>query len=254
MRRMRHIAFFCLLTGFYNIGFANSRQCIDLFRLTYLEDARLENLYQENERLLEELLVSTNQRQRQDLTNKIHKNDLKMTKHSHRTHPQWPRPLTLVKIYIGERDWATQSIQLQKVTYLNREQRESLKVEMTSDGLRSMATGELITKDIHGIFVISTKGEIYLQWETPEGVHTFRHSSFFAGTPVLFAGYLQMTANGQVKLISNKSGHYEPSKLRLDWAIRFLEERGFDFSKARIDDIAGNDPLGRFWHIFTGEF
>jgi len=72
------------------------------------------------------------------------------------------------------------------------------------------------------IFVMDKKGKIYA---ASHKLGVFHHSSFLAGQEVASAGEMKVT-NGKLDVITNKSGHYEPTRRHLYFALKELETRG----------------------------
>jgi hypothetical protein len=81
---------------------------------------------------------------------------------------------------------------------------------------------------------MDAQGNIYAS--TEQVVGQFHHSSFLAGQPVAAAGELQVEA-GELKLISNKSGHYKPSPDLTAQALKVLESQGVDVSRVAQDVV-----------------
>jgi len=71
------------------------------------------------------------------------------------------------------------------------------------------------------IFVVSETNEIHM---ASHKLGKFHHSSLLGGKPVSMAGEMKVTA-GKIDWISNKSGHYAPSKEQL---LQFLYHLGKD--------------------------
>lgn len=115
------------------------------------------------------------------------------------------------------------------VEYLNESEREQFKI-IVKDGKLHDAEGNLFdtssahslhTKgDPRAIFAMDHDGNIYASKRHAKG--EFHHSSFLAGGNVAAAGELKVT-NGELRLISDKSGHYEPS---LDMTRQVVNELG----------------------------
>lgn len=123
--------------------------------------------------------------------------------------------------------------------------------QFQTQGLKTVVSG-----DGWGIFVVSPEGEMYA------GKHIegeFHHSSFLAGGPVMAAGEL-VVVNGEVRVITAKSGHYTPSRRNMHTLVtRLVTLRGAaiilpDFSNKppvayRVSefrrDIGGGTPVRR---------
>jgi hypothetical protein len=94
---------------------------------------------------------------------------------------------------------------------------------------------------VSGNFIVSKAGEFYLinndamdaQVNAMLGRTTgrgdnFRHTSFTAGEPVLFAGAAEIDAQGKVTVIDTGSGHYKPRLKDLRDVLWLLEAEGVD--------------------------
>lgn len=102
------------------------------------------------------------------------------------------------------------------VRYLSPIERQDYKLHVVEDGLLGDVDGELFdtpadrsvhSADPRAIFVMERHGEIFAS--NHQAVGQFHHSSFLGG-PVAAAGELGVT-DGTVHLVSNNSGHYQPS-------------------------------------------
>jgi hypothetical protein len=82
------------------------------------------------------------------------------------------------------------------------------------------------------IFVMDENGNIYAS--NRQVVGEFHHSSLLGGAPVAGAGELEVS-NGELRLISNNSGHYLPSRAMTQRVLDVLASRGIDVSKVKID-------------------
>lgn len=60
------------------------------------------------------------------------------------------------------------------------------------------------------------------------------HSSLVSGQDVLCAGTIAIK-EGTLKMISNNSGHYKPTRRQLHEAVKVLEAEGVDLSQATVD-------------------
>ncbi|MEJ7734190.1 MAG: hypothetical protein WKG00_33970 [Polyangiaceae bacterium] len=128
------------------------------------------------------------------------------------------------------------------VKYLDDAERETHRLTVR-DGKLYDAKGKLFdTKaaatahsgDGRAIFVMDEQGRIYVS--TYQEVGKFHHSSMLAGKPVTGAGEL-VVENGVVKLISNKSGHYQPTAAMNEQVIKSLETQG-----VKTRDIVRDNP------------
>ena len=84
------------------------------------------------------------------------------------------------------------------------------------------------------IFVVNEKGEMFAS--TYQKAGEFHHSSLGQGKPVAMAGEMEVV-NGNLKSISNRSGHYKPKPEYLDQTVSHLERRSINFNSVKIDDL-----------------
>ena len=84
------------------------------------------------------------------------------------------------------------------------------------------------------IFVMDEAGNIYAS--KVQEVGRFHHSSLLAGKPVAAAGELEIE-NGVLKTLSDKSGHYQPTREFTQQAIDSLRRQGADMSSMVTDTI-----------------
>lgn len=132
--------------------------------------------------------------------------------------------------FVGEetgRVWGT------KVMYLTEAERQSYRIHI-KDGKLYEASGKLFdTRDAsthfsgagRAIFVMSSTGELYAS--KVQDVGKFHHSSLLAGADVMAAGEMEVE-EGMLKLVTRKSGHYQPSGLG-SWSLRKeLQAKGVD--------------------------
>ncbi len=83
--------------------------------------------------------------------------------------------------------------------------------------------GELLDHPREILFVMGMDGEIYVSLEH-ENTYDFHHSSFFSGNKVICAGML-LIEDGEIKLMTNESGHYMPRHKHLVRALEVLQEK-----------------------------
>jgi hypothetical protein len=129
------------------------------------------------------------------------------------------------------------------VKYLEADEREAYKVSV-QNGLICDATGKPVdTRDSlpqwgtdrrAAIFVMDKKGDMYMAKNRNA---QFKHSSFLAGGPVAFAGEMQIE-EGQVKVVSNRSGHYLPNEKHLSRVAQELANKG---AKPDMIDLIDNE-------------
>ncbi|MGU7844106.1 hypothetical protein ACV22V_32200 [Burkholderia sp. AW33-5] len=138
------------------------------------------------------------------------------------------------KDYVGEQFghvWGT------AVAYLNDVERAKYKVTvqnglvLDAQGLpfdTSAASTAFANNKGRAIFVMDHYGDIYVSNMQTSG--KFHHSSFLAGAPVAAAGDIRIE-NGKVRIISRKSGHYQPTTEQLKQFENRLHSLGIhDFS------------------------
>ena len=65
-------------------------------------------------------------------------------------------------------------------------------------------------------------------------VGKFHHSSFLSGKPVAAAGEI-IVEKGILKLVSHRSGHYQPSAELNEQFVDELKSRGIDMSRVSIE-------------------
>ncbi len=85
----------------------------------------------------------------------------------------------------------------------------------------------------HGkaIFVMDEYGNFYASKTHTRG--EFHHSSLLEGKPVAAAGEMQVV-NGELKLITDQSGHYWPGKDFTAQALDALKKAGVDVSNVKV--------------------
>jgi hypothetical protein len=112
------------------------------------------------------------------------------------------------------------------------------------DGLIWDASGNLFdtmnAESLHtgfgrAIFVMDADGNFYASREQIRG--EFHHSSLVAGAPVAAAGELAV-ADGVLKVLSDRSGHYLPKKRFTDQAIDRLKKNNISLQGVKLDLIA----------------
>lgn len=87
------------------------------------------------------------------------------------------------------------------------------------------------------IFVVSTDQKLYVRPEPGYwGRDEFTHSSFLSGMPVATAGEMHVR-EGEITLISNGSGHYQPSGSTLEYLLDLLKDQGADLSHILMEVI-----------------
>jgi hypothetical protein len=136
-----------------------------------------------------------------------------------------------------------------EIIYLNEDERwhQQFRVEdgkayrlLSPDGSRK----ELLPSRSTGNLIISTDQHLYFlnkghfQGKIDERAAAghqaeFRHSSFMAGEPVLFAGGLAISSSepGVITDVDSGSGHYRPSFLDFHKGLKVLQANGVDMTR-----------------------
>jgi hypothetical protein len=102
------------------------------------------------------------------------------------------------------------------VDYLNDSQRAERQLSITNGKLYDAkgrlfdtTESETIFSEGRAIWVMDEDGNLYASTEQEAG--KFHHSSFLGGEPVAGAGEIEVE-NGEIKVISDHSGHYTPER------------------------------------------
>lgn len=127
------------------------------------------------------------------------------------------------------------------VHYLDDIERQDYKLHVDDEGLLRDADGDLFDtsagKSVHStdpraIFVMDQQGNLFAS--NHQAVGHFHHSSFLGGHPVGAAGELGVK-DGKVQLISNNSGHYQPSKTATyDFIKHLYNDKGAFFDRDNL--------------------
>jgi hypothetical protein len=91
----------------------------------------------------------------------------------------------------------------------------------------------IFMKSGYAIYVMSPDGKFYAEGHKPG---LFHHSSFLAGGDVAGAGEMKVE-NGSLKVITNKSGHYQPRTEEMLQVFAELESRGIDLSAVEYNHV-----------------
>lgn len=231
---MRQSLLFTILFLTLQSSNAQSLLCKNLFHIELHENTEVQNLYQEALSISEKMaqtpvtFFSIPERLLKIELRSTHKKILRRFS----TPPQHPGALVVRGFFLPEFFWPTTVSSLTggiqtRTPFLTSQQRDDLHFAMTPNGVVQTRSGESLQKAIYGDFVIGLDQKIYVAHDLSQLPSFFRHSSFFAGAPVLFAGYIRIEPNGFVSSLSRQSGHYQPSKAHLHWTIEFLRESGF---------------------------
>lgn len=84
------------------------------------------------------------------------------------------------------------------------------------------------------IFVLSLDNKLYVHSHVRGQFH---HSSFLSGRPVLAAGELQTNREGRIVKLTNKSGHYNPSRAQNLKMLRVMQASGVDLKRVVYEEI-----------------
>jgi hypothetical protein len=216
--------------------------CKNLFHVTIYDEGALQSLAQQALAVSEQLantppsFLSISERLLRRELKREHKKMLTLRPPP----PSHPGALFVQSYYTPEFYWrttvSTRSGALQmKALFLTQAQREELQFIWSENGVVHVASGEKMSDAISGDFVIGLDLQIYIAYTSSVRPGFFRHSSFFAGGPVLFAGHIEIQPNGMISHVSRNSGHYRPSRAHLLWAIDFLSSAGFTVADSYPD-------------------
>jgi hypothetical protein len=148
----------------------------------------------------------------------------------------------------GSRYGANVSAPLPPVHYLSESERQEARI-YTQDGKLVDSSGVALDGDY--IFVVDQQGRLIA---SPPHEGVIHHSSLGAGKPVLVAGTIKVV-DGQIKQLSNQSGHYRPSTESFEHFVVSLEHEGVLLDRANTQALAvklKTDPNGGF--SWDGEF
>jgi hypothetical protein len=90
-------------------------------------------------------------------------------------------------------------------------------------------------------YVMDPTGKLYA---AEHRIQRFHHSSFTAGSDVAAAGEIR-AVNGQLKGISNKTGHYHAGEEHVANVLKELREMGVNLSGVETWLVSANDALTR---------
>lgn len=142
-----------------------------------------------------------------------------------------PRPLLMLDSYYGEFHGSTTFLPGRglriRVPFMTELSREQTRIEMGENGVVFSATQRRVKGNLSGIFVVGMDGEFYIASHLNPYPQDFRHSSFFAGAPVMFAGTLMMNNKGEIQSLTSRSGHYRPTQQHFEWVQEYLTAKGF---------------------------
>jgi hypothetical protein len=116
--------------------------------------------------------------------------------------------------------------------------------------------GQVLRGDAAG-FVLGHDREFYVAVHVEadilgEGTKSFKHSSYFSGANVLFAGAI-IIKKGYVTYVGIGSGHYKPSRLQLLHCLQALVAHGVSLKDVKVNfrDRDGHDVEGKAQRFFT---
>lgn len=194
-----------------------------------------DEFYQELKKLLNKVIewIKTNRE-------KFENEDVNINKYLKKSRIVRFRATKMLKQYIGEetgKGWCMPN----KVKYLNEAERAKYELAIvngkfyTVNGklFNTSHTKSLFTKS-KAIFVMTEDGRIYASTYHYAGV--FHHSSFLSGKPVASAGELEII-EGILKEVTNKSGHYKPSKSFNNQFLKLIKNEGVNIDDIIITDI-----------------
>jgi len=126
-----------------------------------------------------------------------------------------------------------------RMVHYDNEEEQKQSTVVVKDGRLYRAGGELVDTGKSStffsgngveIFVASESGEIHM---ASHKVGKYHHSSLLAGAQVSLGGEMKVTA-GRIDWISNKSGHYTPSKDHLVQFLHWLGKDGMDLNDVEV--------------------
>jgi hypothetical protein len=98
----------------------------------------------------------------------------------------------------------------------------------TSNGVSAFGPGN----GGRAIFVMDENGNLFAS--TYQRAGDFHHSSFFAGGDVAAAGEL-VVKDGKIEIVTDRSGHYLPSRSRTQQMLHQLASQGIDMRDVIVD-------------------
>lgn len=236
------------LIFFQVFAYGETRQCVSVFQKTIFANPEINRLAIQSLELsallsdhaltprqrkdIEDQLYATyehmaHQSMLQALSSQEPKSWLRRLLDDHKT----PRPLILLDSYFGEFYGKTTVITgrgvRQQVPYMTEQERRQTQIELDENVLIFSATKQPVPSTVSGEFVVGMDGELYVASHLKPHPRNFRHSSFFAGAPVLFAGTIMMNTKGEIESLRSRSGHYRPSMQHFTWVQSYLQAKGF---------------------------
>lgn len=140
--------------------------------------------------------------------------------------------------YVGEEEGFTgTSIRRKdKVNYLSDSERREFEVSIENGQVLNNKKQVFADTGEKQMIVISEDLNIYVGGEDKVD----NHSSFVQGRRVIYAGEIRIK-DGQILLLSDRSGHYSPGLIHTHQALLFFDAYGVDFSKM---EVKVESPLG----------
>ncbi len=146
-------------------------------------------------------------------------------------------------IYAREETGESLRFPEQRVTYLSEIEREQYRLTVhdgrlydgTGRPFTSSADGSAHSNDARSIFVMDRHGNLYASNGHAPG--EFHHSSFLAGDSVSGAGEIKVV-DGRLELVSDQSGHYQPSEQMTANVFQELSRDGVDVSDVEFEKHA----------------
>lgn len=141
-----------------------------------------------------------------------------------------------------------------RVEYLDEKQREQFRVVIHDGKLYYIDTQNgfsLIPCDSIGsleetIFVMNAQGDLFIHPAAVTGI--IHHSSLLAGSPVMFAGQIQIK-DGKILQIDNLSGHYLPGERNILLGMNYLKTKNaLDDAQIKLS-LKENDFKGRDYNV-----
>jgi hypothetical protein len=151
---------------------------------------------------------------------------------------------------ISQEEWDKRGLAAKQATtqYLNEEQRQSHKVKIEGGVLKGNDGQKL--KDGERIFVMDGQGQLYAQKDGTlevddkgKKVH-MHHSSFLAGEEVAGAGEIRVDSQGQLKEVTDRSGHYKPGEEQTQQTLEEIERQGASLDNVKFTMDRGVEKTG----------
>jgi len=143
---------------------------------------------------------------------------------------------------ISAEEWK-QSQRTATTQYFDEKQREEhlTSVELDEKGGAKLVLGSGEKLEGTSIFVMDERGQIYSEGEEKlfptdhlgRGAHV-HHSSFLDGKEVAGAGEIKTDREGQVKEVTDRSGHYKPGEGQNQQVLDQLEKQGVNLDNVKF--------------------